>query len=767
METHPSHQPALSASLGKAPQISQVPSSSPEESDTWDLGWLFDVLRRKALLILGIAVSTTLTSGVLIFLSSAVTKPKYEGSFQLLVEPATAEGKLSRSFLQAQTTDQALGNVQGNNLDQVATLDYETQIRILRSRKLLFPVVEQLQLRYPKITYESLIENLAIERLKITKDGKEQGTKLLEVNYTATDPQQVPFVLEQISQAYLRYSLKDRQSNIRQGIRFINDQLPQLQERVNRIQSRIAILRQQNNLMDPEYQGNEFTVLKTSLRRQQVETLAKLAESQARYKTLQEQLAGDNAIAVLSEFPSFQKLLERYHELESQIATTSARLNEDSPPMQALRGKQKNLQELLNQEAERILSRASDQVEVVQTQQQAIVQAETKLNQQFQLLPEVAREYAFLKQELKIASETLDRYLSKREALDIDAAQQEIPWEMPTPPTLSRDKQGQPINLAKKNTRLLIVLAAILATLFAVAIAFLIEILQDILYTPAETKRLGKLSLLGTIPNLDKSASLKLGPISLIRTSTAVSGFGRDLENSVLNNVFASSPQNFLSHHSSKTEFFTEAFNLLYSNLVFSGVQSHIRAIAISSAGSQEGKSTIAMYLAKAAAIAGKKVLLVDADLRSPQLHTYLELDNTKGLCDLIESDLDIHDVIQPSFVEPNLLVLTSGQVSSNPVRLLSSPKLKNLVQQFTSEFDLVIYDTPSINFADLTLLGSHVDGVALVARLGKTKRTNLTQAIEDLKISQLPILGIIANGSKNTIKSPSTSYSVSYGYSS
>ena len=716
------------------PQVSEILFPTHEtplfESDegSWDLNWLFSVLRRKALLILLIALSTTtLATGALLSIGTA-TAPKYKGLFQLQVEPATADAKSSRSFLRGQTTERSLDDAQTANLEQSSALDYETQIRILTSSKLIDPIIAQMQQRYPKITYESLVKDLNIERIKIAKDGKEQGTKLLKVEYTAADSEQILFVLDRVSQAYLQYSFKERQTNIRQGIKFIDQQTPQLRQQVNKVQNQIKALRQQSSLMDPEQQGVEFSQLLSVLKRQQFDSQAKLAEAQARYKNLKQKFNGGNAIAVLSELPSSQKSIDRYRELENQIAISSARLQENSPTIQTLKSEQKNIRDLLNREAAQTIAWAAERVEAAQIQQQAITQSQANLNQQFQQLPTVSAKYAALKQELKISSETLDRYLSKREVLGIDVAQQETPWELITRPILTRDNRGKPINLSEQNKRLLVSLAAILAILLAVATAFLIEILQDIIYTPREVQQSSKLPVLGTIPTFNNSNFLQ---------SRMSSWF----------NLTKSHPA---SSRLARIQVFKEAFNLLYSNIGFASDRSHIQTIAVSSLGSKEGKSLIATNLARAAAIAGNRVLLVDADLRSPRLHTYLKLDNSRGLSESIESNLSVHQFIQPSRLDDNLFVLTAGQVSSNPVRLLSSPKLKSLMQQFAAEFDLVIYDTPPINFADLSWVGSQVDGIILVAKLGKTKRSTLAQAIQGLKIAQLPILGIIANGDRN-----------------
>jgi capsular exopolysaccharide synthesis family protein len=172
------------------------------------------------------------------------------------------------------------------------------------------------------------------------------------------------------------------------------------------------------------------------------------------------------------------------------------------------------------------------------------------------------------------------------------------------------------------------------------------------------------------------------------------------------------------------------------------------------------GKSTTAIYLAQAAAALGQRVLLVDADLRLPQLHNRLELDNVYGLSTIISSDLDFERVVQTSLLDSNLSILTSGQVPPDPTKLLSSRKMQNLMEQFKAVYDLIIYDMPPIlGLADVKLLALRTDGVVMVVGLDKTKTSAITQALEALKPSSIQILGAVANGSKDSVPALYDSY--------
>jgi uncharacterized protein involved in exopolysaccharide biosynthesis len=269
MNSKQNFQPALSETNGKAPMpLLQRFSVSNTEEEKWDLGWLGAVLRRRALLIASVSIGTTIIAGGLLFLVSSSTPPRFAGKFQLLVEPVTAEQQQTRSATRAQGAETTIQPEQ-INIEQ-SGLDYETQIRILQGPKLMDPIVKQLRTKYPDITYEQLISNLKISRLTtLTLDKKEQGTKLIEVTYQDPDPQKVQYVLEQVSSTYLRYSLTERQSSIRQGVKFIDSQLPQLRRRVSSLQQKIQALREQYTIVDPDLQGQQLTQRAGALGQQQ------------------------------------------------------------------------------------------------------------------------------------------------------------------------------------------------------------------------------------------------------------------------------------------------------------------------------------------------------------------------------------------------------------------------------------------------------------------------------------------------------------------
>ena len=160
-------------------------------------------------------------------------------------------------------------------------------------------------------------------------------------------------------------------------------------------------------------------------------------------------------------------------------------------------------------------------------------------------------------------------------------------------------------------------------------------------------------------------------------------------------------------------------------------------------------RSTISSHLAQAAAAMGQKVLLIDADLRRPQVHHWIGVKNNEGLSNILATGLDVEEAIIKVPQWENLSVITAGDIPPDPTRLLSSQKMLNLMEKLKRErkYDLIIYDTPPIlGFADGRILSTRTNGVVLVVRIGKTDRSLLKQNIDNIRMSNVPILGLVAN---------------------
>jgi len=756
MDTEPNFPPLSSRSNGKPIKVlPQTPTTVPEESEEQplDLNWLFAVVRRRLLIMAGVAIGlTALTGGFIVWKAKSVP-PEYEGFFRLLVEPVSAQGRLAEQYIMAGTD--AGTDIQRIKVDESA-LDYETQIRVLRSTRLIEPIAEQIQQHYPDLDYNKLLGKIGIQRLSYEKDGKEQGTKILQVTYQDSDPKEIQFVLEKFAQAYLKYSLDERQTSLRQGIQFLEEQLPQLSHQVDTLQAKIQTLRQQHNVIDPEEASDLLMRHALSIKQERLTTEAKLAETRTLYQTLQNLFQETNGTPLLArEGLAYNTIIGQILNIETQMALDSSLYLEDSIPMEILREQEQQLTRLSREKAQAILQDIAGKLQGIEEQHQQIIKAENQVQQQIQALPDVARQYNDLQRKLEVATDNLKEFLRKREALRLDNAQQEVPWQLIEEPKIPRLENGKLIPAEAKQTKRQVMIAMILSSLLGIGVGFLVEVLHTVFHTPDEIKGAIQLPVLGAIPiakTLDKLPQQRNQLTTLTQLADGANGKNRRL---------------FRWNHRSQTNRYTtspfmEAFRSLYTNIRLLNAKKPIHSLAISSAIPGDGKTTVAVYLAKIAAAVGQRVLLVDTDLRGPQLHNRLDLPNTQGLSDIISTNVQINQAIQQSPLDENFFVLTAGQTEtvSDPIKLLSSDKMQSLMDQLSTQFDLVIYDTPPlVGLGDGNLLAAQTDGTLLVVGIGKTDRSLLTKAFDGLKIAGASVIGIVANGVKTEEKESYASY--------
>ena len=210
--------------------------------------------------------------------------------------------------------------------------------------------------------------------------------------------------------------------------------------------------------------------------------------------------------------------------------------------------------------------------------------------------------------------------------------------------------------------------------------------------------------------------------------------------------------------------YWAEAYRAIRTNIDFLRRRNQrLQVLLVTSPYPGDGKTTAASNLAISFALAGRRVLLIDADLRRPSLHKVHGLRRDHGLSHLLKDLLPLHRVVQRSRIE-SLEVITAGPEVPNPAELLSSPRLKELLDEARQAYDVILLDSsPLLAVADPAIIGAVVDGVVLVARPGTLRRRDVEHALELLRIGGASILGMLVNGVSREDRSYSYDY-VSYG---
>jgi capsular exopolysaccharide synthesis family protein len=207
-----------------------------------------------------------------------------------------------------------------------------------------------------------------------------------------------------------------------------------------------------------------------------------------------------------------------------------------------------------------------------------------------------------------------------------------------------------------------------------------------------------------------------------------------------------------------------EAFRKLRTNLQFAGVNRPMRSIVVTSASAGEGKSTVALNLALTVAKGGRKVILVDADLRLPSVATATGIEGEIGLTTVLVGTSSLEESIQ-YWAHDGLALLASGPLPPNPSELLGSAAMSNLIEELQTKFDLIIVDSPPIlPVADASVLTRSTDSVLLVVGTKKVSQHSLSKAIDQLNFVDANILGVVQNRIPRRGPDANTAYIAGYG---
>lgn len=697
------------------PFLDNQQQENQQQREDWNYKEFLSLLRRRIVVVVGVATTVLASVGVKIYLNPQ-SPPEYESSFTILVETPDNRSELFNL---------------GDNINRTITksFDYETQILVMLGYDILQNSIKQLQAEYPNINYGYLTRGLRISRV-----GQ---TKIIQVSYRSQKPEESKDVLEQIAADYLAYSQQQKRNTLIEGLKYIDEELPKIQKRVNQLQATLEQFQRRHNFLSPEVLAETIGKQITDVNQQLQQLQLPLAQARADWNFLQTE---DGVRSILDNYPIYRSLNEELRQLDIQIATQSSVFQDGNPALITLKEKQNNIRPVIERESELYIqtkrAEAYKLLKSLELNQQELETNRRILERKSLELPTLIRQYTEIQRRLAIANESLNRFLSAREDLLIKkSSQTEQGWQLVQSPNL-------PISpIAVSSTMIRDMIMGIAASIsLGIGAALLLEKLDHTYHNALSLKERIKFPVLGNIPfnqemQQDKSPTFKLKN-ALIQYADG------QMETTTQRTTVAK------RHYTNYANNFIEAIRVLYTNIQLLSSDTPISSITITSSMQGDGKSTIAFYLAQVAATMGKKVLLVDTDLRRPSIHTLANVSNIWGLSSLITTDMSIENVVTILPAMNELSIITSGPIPPDAPKLLSSGKMKKLMAQFQDTFDLVIYDAPPIvGLADTNYIAPQTDGVVMLVRMDKTDRFVFEQALTDMKNASIDVLGVVANG--------------------
>lgn len=670
-------------------------------------------------------VAAALVLATTVTLSAVATtflKPSYEASGKLLF--------ITPSFQL----------VQGENGGELKTVlsgnPINNQIELILSPAFLQQVIDKLELKNQKgksLEVESLASALTLKIIG--------GTDVLRVSYASRNPEEAAEVVNTIMSLYLKNDILINSSEAEATRKILTKRLPQNEAAVNFSGLELRRFKQKNNIVDIAEETKSSVAFMGNLNNEINIVKAQIEDINAQADALRQKigLTSQEAIIVsnLSQSPAVQEILKNLQALDIQLGTERSRFLDETPIIVNLLDKKASLNNILQNEIEKtigsqtkvpqgLLQIGALRQSLIQTFLQLEIQriglaqrlaslysTRSNYDKRAKLIPQLVQRQHDLERNLEVAESTYKTMLKKIQELELAEKKNTANGKI-----IARALVPQKPVSGKK--MLFLVLGMLFGIFIATTIVLLIELSDKSLKTLQEVRESFRYTLLGILPLLDKKL--------LSRHRNA------ELKYPAI--IVENAPHCLTS----------EMYRMIQANLKFLSSDKVLKTIVVTSAVPKEGKSTVSANLAAAIAQLGRRVLLIDADMRFPFQHTLWQLTNTAGLSDFLVGQVEFHKIAHP--VMDNLDVLPSGVKPPNPLALLDSKRMASVIADLSSQYDFVIIDSPPFLLAaDALTLGQMTDGILLVARPGVINYNSAATAQEMLERSGQHILGLVVNG--------------------
>jgi len=595
---------------------------------------------------------------------------------------------------------------------------------------------------------ELLRKDMSIEPVRESRATVKE-TRLIEIAYRNTDSELAAFVANSIAQTFVEANQERKSGTNRKTNDFLQQRIADLQTEIKSDEQKLVELRQKEGILKTE--GDQTIVLDrlSGLNKQLLEAenqrknaeanyltvsnspdrLRALAEEQmARYITEQENNIRSFQTDIVKRIAELRQkrslLLQEYKESAPEIKEIDTQIQSNEESIDKTVGKFKaDLDEYRNRTTKGLLENLKTKYLQAKDQEDKIRADFNKQYDEAQGQNQGAVMLKLLEQNIDTNKGFLENLIKQQSGNDIAARGSDN--------NISIAEIAIPSETAVSPRRVTTVLAALfLSTLFGMGLALVLEYLDDTIRTTEEVENYLQLPALAAIPSID----------SIPKRRLLLVGAQED--------EIAKERSELLINADSRSSL-GEAYRQLRTLILLSTAGHPPKSLLITSSLPSEGKTTTATNTAISLAQTGGKVLIIDADMRRPRLHSVFGIENAGGLSSVLSNDLNDDEVLALVRYDEktNLNLLTSGPVPPNPAELIGSEQMAKLLKTLQNHFTHVVVDSPPIaSFTDGVLIASMVDGVILVVHAGKSSRQVVKRSRQLLQEIGARVLGVVLN---------------------
>jgi succinoglycan biosynthesis transport protein ExoP len=562
-------------------------------------------------------------------------------------------------------------------------------------------------------------------------------SRLVQVSFESQDPRLAAKALNALASNYIQENLESRWDAAQKASEWLSQQLQSFKAKLEKSEDDLQDYAQQNGLLFLETEkGDTENIVDERLRQLQDELTKAQADRYTKESLYRLVEAGDySSLPGVVDNKLMQDLTVRLADLVRQQAALTPTFTSDYPKVKEIQSQIDNVQKMLNQERRRAAQGIEDDYLASVRREELVRGAFDQQQQQANLVAARAVQYNILKREVDTNKQLYDGLLQRLKEAGVSAGMNASNIRIvdaAVPPT--KPVSPRPIlNLG---------LALLLGLGCGVGVAFLQEHWDNTLKDSDDIERLLRVPTLALIPSRE----------SLNHASAAV--YGRSGQSLTLPEGKPASLQTVsakawirIDNNGTQHSALSEAFRGLRTSVLLSAAGRPPRSLTFVSAEPGEGKTTIASNLAICLAQLGKRVLLIDGDMRRPCVHKLFDIkDDPGGLVTYLTGEDEWHQLVRPTGMA-NLDCLVCGPVPPNPSELLSSDRMQTLIREAMAEYQFVLVDAPPLlNVADGRILATMVEGAILVVKGGFTPRELVQQARSHVRDVGAHLIGVVLN---------------------